>query len=177
MMRPFWLWFWFCLLLWGLLVACRLLVFPLLLRLRSIPGSAHCDKMIKFTTTMTFFPKAFHLLGRVFGTNNYPQAPPWLVECDLFLPPDLLLGFLTESICLLLTLIISRYCLESSSLWIVPLEILTMFNIVASVVSSFISFKRSSHTQVLLLWVRNKNFTTSSQLLKLHSFATHCRWL
>ena len=75
---------------------------PFALRLRSIPGSAHCDEMVKFAMTMTFLPKALHFLGGCLEPQA-PQAPPQLVECDSFLLPDLLLGFLTESICLLLS--------------------------------------------------------------------------
>ena len=32
---------------------------PYALRLRLIPGSVHCDKIVKFATTMTLLPKGF----------------------------------------------------------------------------------------------------------------------
>ena len=75
----------------------RIVSIPFALRLRSIPGSAHCNEMIKFATSMTLLPKALHLLGG-YLEPQLPQAPPQLVECDLFLLPDLFLGFFTEAI-------------------------------------------------------------------------------
>ena len=133
---------------------------PLMSRLRVILRSAHRLIVIEFSTTMTLLAKSFAFARRMFWTT----VPTYTTSASrtLLVPATRSAFGLTLVNRVYLPLIVSRYCLESSSLWIVPSDTWPMLIIVANVVSSFISLRRSSCTWVLLLWVRKRNFMISS---------------